>query len=80
MTGTHFLVAVIIVLMILVVVSLVRGIAAFLKGSKAQIDGTPDGGATESQLKQNKMMFARIKFQFLAVIVLAIVMAVGKHH
>ena len=58
---------------IMVVVTLVRGIIAFLKGSKADLADT-GSGPTASQLRQNQMMFARIKFQALAIILLVVVM------
>ena len=67
------LVLVIIGLAILVVVSLVRGIVAFLKTSKDDL-ATPGGGATPMQLQQNKMMFARIKYQAAAILVVALLM------
>lgn len=67
------LVLVIIGLAIMVVVSLVRGIVAFLKTSKDDL-ATPGGGATPMQLQQNKMMFARIKYQALAILVVALLM------
>ena len=72
-----FLVIVIVVLMIMVVVSLVRGIVAFLQSTKVDLESGEQVDATEMQLKQNKMMFARIKYQALAVVVLAILMAVA---
>ena len=71
-TNTLF-VLVIIGLAIMVVVSLVRGIIAFLKTSKDDL-ATPGGGATPMQLQQNKMMFARIKYQALAILVVAVLM------
>ena len=71
--GNTLLVLVIIGLAIMVVVSLVRGIVAFLKTSKDDL-ATPGGGATPMQLQQNKMMFARIKYQALAIIVVAVLM------
>ena len=64
-------VLVIIGLAIMVVVSLVRGIIAFLKTSKDDL-ATPGGGATPMQLQQNKMMFARIKYQAAAILVVAV--------
>ena len=67
------LVLVIIGLAIMVVVSLVRGIIAFLRTSKDDL-ATPGGGATPMQLQQNKMMFARIKYQALAILVVALLM------
>ena len=72
-----FLVIVIVVLMIMVVVSLVRGIVAFLQSTKVDLESGEQVDATEMQLKQNKMMFARIKYQAPAVVVLAILMAVA---
>ena len=71
-TNTLF-VLVIIGLAIMVVVSLVRGIIAFLKTSKDDL-ATPGGGATPMQLQQNKMMFARIKYQAAAIVVVALLM------
>ena len=71
--GNTLLVLVIIGLAIMVVVSLVRGIIAFLKTSKDDL-ATPGGGATPMQLQQNKMMFARIKYQALAIIAVAVLM------
>ena len=71
--GNTLLVLVIIGLAIMVVVSLVRGIIAFLRTSKDDL-ATPGGGATPMQLQQNKMMFARIKYQALAILVVALLM------
>jgi len=71
--GNTILALIIIGLAIMVVVSLVRGIVAFLKTSKDDL-ATPGGGATPMQLQQNKMMFARIKYQALAIIVVAALM------
>jgi hypothetical protein len=67
------LVLVIIGLAIMVVVSLVRGIIAFLRSSKDDL-ATPGGGATPMQLQQNKMMFARIKYQAIAILAVAVLM------
>jgi hypothetical protein len=68
-----FLVIVLVVLMALVVYSLVRGIVAFLRSHRADIDA----GSTrqhDMQLLQNKMMFNRIKYQALAIVVVALIM------
>ena len=67
------LIVVIVGLAAMVVVSLVRGIVAFLKTSKDDL-ATPGTGATPMQLQQNKMMFARIKYQALAIIAVAVLM------
>ena len=66
------------VLMILVVVSLVRGIIAFLGSTKLDLEREDGAGASEMQLRQNKMMWARIKYQAVAVIVVGILLAVAR--
>jgi hypothetical protein len=74
-----FLVIVLVVLMALVVISLVRGIVAFMKSTKMDLErGDDQVGASEMQLMQNKMMFARIKYQALAVLVVAILLAISR--
>jgi len=66
----YVLIPLLIIFMALAVVSLVRGIIAFLQSTKEDLN-TPGSGATPMQLKQNKMMFNRIMFQGLAVMVVA---------
>ena len=76
---SYILVPIIVVLLIMVVVSLVRGIIAFLQSTKEDLNRDPSAaGATEGQPMQNKMMFARIKYQALAVIVVTLALAVSK--
>lgn len=70
-----FLTIVLILLMIMVVVSLVRGVVAFMKSTKIDLETGRGENATEMQLLQNKMMFARIKYQALAVLVVAVLLA-----
>lgn len=70
------LIIAIIGLAIMVVVSLVRGIVAFLQTSRRQIDGGIEN-SHEMQLKQNQAMFARIKYQALAIVVVAILLAIN---
>ena len=67
------LVIVIVGLAIMVVVSLVRGIVAFMQSTKLDLES---GGERihEMQLRQNKMMFARIKYQALAIVVVAVLL------
>lgn len=74
----YILIPLLIVLVAMVVISLVRGIAAFLKTTREDLERDPGSGATEMQLRQNKMMFARIKFQALAVLVVAILLAMSR--
>jgi hypothetical protein len=70
------LVIVLILAMIGVVVSLIRGVVAFLQSHRADIDA---GGERqkEMQLMQNRMMMNRIKFQALAIVVVIILLAVA---
>ena len=75
---TAFFSIVIGALLIMVVVSLVRGIIAFMKSTKMDLERDPSEGASEMQLLQNKMMFNRIKYQTLAVVVVAILLAVSR--
>ncbi len=72
------LVIVIVVLAGLAVVSLVRGIVAFLQSSKIELERDPAAGPSENQLLQNKMMFARIKYQLAAVVVVAVLMLMNR--
>lgn len=76
---TTFLIVVLVILMGLTVFSLVRGVIAFLKTTKIDLE-TRAGGetATEMQLMQNKMMMSRIKYQALAVLVVAVLLAMSR--
>ena len=74
----YILVPVLVILCILVVVSLVRGIIAFLKTTKIDLETGEGETVTEMQLMQNKAMFARIKYQALAIVVVAILLAVSR--
>lgn len=67
---------ILILAMVFVVVSLVRGVVAFLQSHKADIEA---GGQRqkEMQLKQNKMMMNRILFQGLAIVVVALLLIVN---
>ena len=67
------LVIILVLAMVFVVVSLVRGIIAFLQSHRADIDA---GGERQKdmQLLQNRMMMNRIKYQALAIVVVAILL------
>ena len=71
------LVIVIIGFAIMVVVSLVRGIIAFLQSTKLDLESDGER-ATQMQLRQNQMMFARIKYQALAIIVIAFLLMINR--
>lgn len=75
---TYFLVAVLLVLMGLTAFSLIRGVIAFLKTTKIDLESGEGSTATDMQLAQNKAMFARIKYQGLAIVVVAIILAASR--
>ena len=72
-----FLSIVLVILMVLVVVSLVRGVVAFLQSTKVDLESGEQVDATEMQLAQNKAMFARVKYQALAIVVVAVILAIA---
>ena len=58
-------------------ISLVRGIIAFLQSTKLDLEGG-DERIKEMQLRQNKMMFARIKYQALAIVVVVVLLKLNE--
>lgn len=74
----YILIPLIVILMIMVVASLVRGVIAFLKSTRDDLENDEGNGASEMQLRQNKMMFARIKYQALAVVVVALLIMAAR--
>lgn len=74
----YVLVPVLLVLMGLVAFSLIKGIVAFLKTTKIDLETGKSETATDMQLAQNKAMFARIKYQALAIVVVAIILAASR--
>jgi len=68
-----FLVLLIIAAAIATVVMLIRGIVVFLQTTKEELNST-EPGPSASSLKQNKMMIARIGFQAIAVLLVAILL------
>ena len=72
-----FLIILLVILMVLVVVSLIRGIVAFMTSTKIDLESGEQTDATDRQLTKNKMMFARIKYQALAVVVVAVLLAIA---
>ncbi len=75
---TTFFIIVLVILCVLVVVSLVRGIVAFLRTTKIDLENGTSENLIEMQTLQNKMMFSRIKYQGLAVLVVAIILAFAR--
>ena len=68
-----FLIIVLVVLCALVVFSLVRGVIAFLKTTKIDLETGEGETVTEMQAMQNKAMFSRIKYQAMAIGVVALI-------
>jgi len=75
---TTFLIILLVVLMGLTVFSLVRGVIAFLKTTKIDLETGKGETATEMQLMQNRMMMSRIKYQALAVVVVAVLLVMTR--
>lgn len=72
---TYILIAALIVLMGLTLYSLLRGLNAF----RQTIDASTDPEAAKAlQLKQNQMMFARIKYQGLAILAVILILAISR--
>ncbi|MEP0189137.1 MAG: hypothetical protein ABJP70_04350 [Erythrobacter sp.] len=69
----YILIALLVVLCIMVVVSLVRGVVAFLQTTKIDLESGKGETVTEMQALQNKAMFARIKYQAAAIAVVAVI-------
>jgi len=69
------LIIALVVLMVFVVISLVRGIVAFLKTTKLDLESGQAEQIREMQLLQNRMMIKRIMYQGAAIMVVAIILA-----
>jgi hypothetical protein len=72
---TTFLIIALVIVMVLVLVSLVRGIVAFLQTTKIDLESGEAEQVTEMQLKQNRMMMNRIMFQGLAILIVVLILA-----
>jgi Hypoxia induced protein conserved region len=72
-----FLVILIVLAAIAALVSLVRGIVAFLQTTEADLKSGATGPSAASA-KQNKMMFARVGFQALAVLLCVALLAMNR--
>ena len=58
-----------------VIYSLARGLIAFANMSPEDVN---EDGVTKSHAKQNKMMFARVKFQLAAIVAVALLMMIAR--
>ncbi len=75
---TTLLIIVLAILCVMVVVSLIRGIVAFLQTTKVDLESGEGENVTEMQLMQNRAMFARIKYQAMAVAVVAVILMISQ--
>ena len=76
---TTVLIILLVILMALTVFSLVRGVVAFLRTTKIDLNDTASADrATEMQLMQNRMMMSRIKYQALAIVVVAVLLMLAR--
>jgi hypothetical protein len=71
------LIILIVLAAIAALVSLVRGIISFLQTTEAELKSGAAGPSVSSQ-KQNKMMFARVGFQALAVLLCVMLLALNR--
>jgi hypothetical protein len=71
---TYVLIPVLVIMMVLVVISLVKGIVAFMQSTREDLERPESAGPSEMQLKQNKMMYARILYQGIAVVIVAVLL------
>lgn len=71
---SYILIPLIIILVVMTVVTLVRGIAAFLQSTREDLEQPEGSGPSAMQLKQNQLMFRRIMFQAAAIGVVALLM------
>lgn len=70
----YILIPALIILMGMTLYSLLRGLNAFRQGLD---EGLDQNGVSELQLRQNKMMWSRIKYQGAAIAVVMILLAVA---
>ncbi len=70
----YILIIALVALVAMVVVSLVRGIVAFLQSTKMDLEGG-DERVKEMQRRQNKAMMSRIKYQAAAILVAMVLLA-----
>ncbi len=73
-----FLILVIIALVAMTIITLVRGIAAFLQSTREDLEQAESSGPSAMQLKQNKLMFRRIMFQAAAIGVVALLLSMSQ--
>ena len=73
-----FLVILIALAMAATLFALIKGIVTFLRTTEADLRAGPDGPSVSSR-QQNKMMSARIAFQAVAVLLVALLLLLSRH-
>jgi hypothetical protein len=71
---SYVLIPVLVIMMVLVVISLVKGIVAFMQSTREDLERGESAGPSEMQLRQNKMMYARILYQGIAIVIVAVLL------
>lgn len=61
-------------LMVLTLITLIRGIVAFMQSTREDLERPDSEGPTTMQLQQNKMMFRRIWFQAAAILLAGVLL------
>ncbi|MBA4165090.1 MAG: hypothetical protein C0510_10775 [Erythrobacter sp.] len=74
----YILVPALVILMGLTLLSLIRGIIAFLRTTRVDLESGGADNVREMQLKQNRAMIARIKYQALAILVVVLILAFSR--
>jgi len=77
MTMQTFLFILIILCAIGALVSIVRGVIMMLKANHEEVNGQ---GVSKSGLQQNRMMWRRIQFQFVAVVLAMFFLMIARGH
>ena len=70
----YILILGLVIMMALVVVSLFKGIAAFMQSTREDLERGESSGPSEMQLRQNKMMYSRILYQGIAIVIVAVLL------
>ncbi len=71
---SYILILGLVIMMVLVVISLVKGIAAFMQSTREDLERGESSGPSEMQLRQNKMMYSRILYQGIAIVIVAVLL------
>jgi hypothetical protein len=74
----YVLIPIAVILIAMVVFSLFRGLNAFRQSLHEDAGRDRGEGATELQLRQNRMMWARIKYQLAAVVVVGLLLLMAR--